>query len=308
MQGKDSKERDCLSFEGFCACVRIDISHRLEHAKVRIQEVIKNNGIRLHGVVIREQDGSDLVPIFYLEGFYEQYQDGNMGLEEIVDTIIMAYRTDKTPLMLDSAHFSDWGQVKERIVFRLINMDSNREYLEHAPHFQYLDLALAFTCYFGNAGDTNLSIAVNSYHMDMWGVTAEELCDVAEENTFRLLEPKIQHLGEYLGIQADASEGFYAGLPQDALSTGILTNGCKFNGAVGILDKRLLKGFSDRVGSDLYILPSSVHELILLPTTCGKTVEELNAMVSDLNANLEEVTVLSNHVYRYIRETGEVTM
>ena len=308
MQGKDSKERDCMSFEGFCRCIRIDISHMLKDAEVTVQEVIKNNGIRLHGVVIREQDGSDLVPIIYLEGFYEQYQDGNMGLEEIVDAIIMAYRTDKTPLMLDSAHFGDWGQVKERIVFRLINMDSNREYLGHAPHFQYLDLALAFTCYFGNAGGFNLSIDVNSSHMAMWGVTAEELYDVAEENTSRLLEPKIQHLGEYLGIQADASKEFYAGLPLDALSTGILTNDCRFNGAVGILHKELLRGFADRVGSDLYILPINVHELILLPTTCGKTEEELDAVVCGFNTRIEEVKVLSDHVYRYIRETGEVTI
>lgn len=308
MQGKDSKERDCLSFEGFCACVRIDISHRLKDAEVEIKEVIKYNGIRLHGVAIWEQGESNLTPIIYLDGLYEEYRDGGMGLDGIVDGIISAYRIQRMPLSLNSARFRDWDHVKERIVFRLANMESSREYLEHAPHFQYLDLALAFTCYFGNAGGFRLSIDVNSYHMAMWGVTAEELYDVAEENTSRLLEPKIQHLGEFLGIQADASEGVYAGLPQDALSIGILTNGCRFNGAVGILDKRLLKGFADRVGSDLYILPSSVHELILLPMTCGKTVEELNAMVCGLNANLEEVTVLSNHVYRYIRETGEVTM
>lgn len=307
MQGKDSKERDCLSFEGFCACVRIDISHRLKGAEVAVQEVIKNNGIRLHGLVIREH-GSSLSPTIYLEQFYRQYQDG-MEIGRIENIILDIYRRDKPPVCFDEGSFLDWNQSKKRVVFRLVNREMNMDLLGLVPHVPYLDLDVIFVYRLEGMADGSAGITIYNSHLDMWGVTVEDLYDVAKRNTSRLLAPVIQSMDDVLkGMcegEEDAFDGMLAGIPP----MYVLTNRYKYNGAVGMLYKEVLGGLADSIGCGLYILPSSIHELILVPMVDGGDEEELNEMVRSVNA--QEVApdeVLSDHVYRYIRETGEITM
>ena len=76
MQGKDFKERDCMSFDGFCISVRIDIQRRLgDSFLVYLNDVTKNNDTKLKALVITEQ-GTNLHPNIYMEGFYDRYRNG----------------------------------------------------------------------------------------------------------------------------------------------------------------------------------------------------------------------------------------
>jgi len=89
----------------------------------------------------------------------------------------------------------------------------------------------------------------------------------------------------------------------------MLSNQNKLNGSVCILYQDLLKDFSERLGCDLYILPSSVHEVLILPAQNDTSCQSLSEMVKEINSSqLSREEILSDHVYYYSRKTCRITM
>lgn len=302
MQERETKERDCLSFEGFCACVRIDMGHRLGNAEVAVREVMKVNDVKKAGLVIREEGKGDVLPTIYLEEFYEEYLHGR-SLGQIEEEIITAYRMGCPVCPPDVSPFRDW--VKERIVFRLASMELNREYLKDIPHFPCLDLAVTFHCLLESEELGNASIAIHDSHLEMWGISREELYATAMENTPKLLPPVIQSLSEVIKEITGIQEG--AGEMHPPMY--VLSNQKKIFGSACILYKGVLGEFADRLGTDLHILPSSCHEVLLIPAAGKMDTRELDEMVRAVNmTQLSPEEILSDHVYRFDRETGKVTM
>ena len=309
MQGENFKERDSMSYEGFCTCVKIDIQHILTGAKVIVQKVMKNNGISKHGLIIRENGAGNITPTIYLESFYQSYLEGRK-LEWIVQDILTIYQIHKPLWNFDLEAFRDWDRTKNRLVCRLVNREMNRENLDSIPHVPYLDLAVTFACLVDSEllGD-DASIPIYNSHLEMWGITVEELYTIAMKNTQRLLPPIIQEIQEAIGsMGADIDS-----LSPEEQSAGrhmyVLSNKKRYYGAVYMLYKDVLKGFADRMASDLYILPSSVSELILIPTwKCGNPAG-LRSIVRIMNMEqLHTDEILSDNVYRFIRQTGEITI
>lgn len=304
MQGNyfNGKESDHMSLEGFSACVRLDIQRMFKDAEVTVQKVVKTNDVKLQSLVIRELEGSNLSPSIYLEGFYNRYLQG-MELEEIEQDILKIYRRNKASQNLDVEFFEDWDKVKEKIVFKLVNFDMNREYLKDMPYFSYLDLAVTFNCFLemGQLGSGNISI--KNSHMEMWHVTKKELWDAAYENTRRILKPVLKSMEEAIHeALGESMEGLYANC-----CMYILSNRCNLNGASSILYNDVLKAFAERMDTDFYILPSSIHEVILVPLNTGGDVEMYNMMVKSVNAEqVEPEEILSDHVYLYTRKTGKI--
>lgn len=305
MQGRDSKERGHMSFDGFCACVRIDISHMFKDAEVTIQEVLKPNDVKLYGITIREKGGSNICPNIYLEGFYDEYLHGR-SLYEIEQTILAVYQRDKATARFDTESFKDWNWARERIVFRLVNRDRNREMLEKVPYVPFLDLAVTFHCLVDVPGLGDASIAVHNNHMEQWGTTVDGLYAAAVMNTLVLLSPVIQDmdkvLQELLGVTGCEGMSIYK-------SMYVLSNRKRSHGAACLLYKGLVQAVAEKAGADIYILPRSVHEVILVPAEEGDSPAELDRIVREVNEReLEPEEFLSDHVYKYIRETGEITM
>ena len=89
----------------------------------------------------------------------------------------------------------------------------------------------------------------------------------------------------------------------------VLTNESKLNGAACILYENVLYDFAQKLGADLYILPSSVHEVILLPKLSMFEKDELVNMVKEVNTEgVAADEVLSDHVYEYNRTERLITM
>ena len=94
---------------------------------------------------------------------------------------------------------------------------------------------------------------------------------------------------------------------EDAVEMYVLTNKQKMNGASCILYEHILNDFANQKNKDIYILPSSVHEVILVPVAEDIDRTELSRMVRDVNRNeLEEGDVLSDRVYYYDRVRDEI--
>jgi hypothetical protein len=145
----------------------------------------------------------------------------------------------------------------------------------------------------------------------MWGITADDLYVLADENTPKLLNYDLRSMTDVLKEMLDESDhsGITDDPSQSLCSMYVLSNRHKLNGSSCMLYPGLLKRFADKLQSDLFILPSSVHEVIILPATDGHSHEELDEMVREVNrTQLSREDVLSDHAYVFSRELGEIIL
>lgn len=276
--------------------------------KVTIQDIIKNNDTHLDGLTILSTQ-YNLSPTIYLNYYYRQYEKGR-SLSDIRQDILSVYHENCPAGHIDISFFTDYDKVKSRIIFKLINYERNRELLKEVPHYRYLDLAIVFNCLLESGPSGSATILIYHHHLSFWNITKDDLYALAFHNTPRLLKYDLRNMTDVLRELLCGEESFP--LTADTAAPYpmyVLSNQHKLNGSVCILYQDLLKDFASRLESDLYILPSSVHEVLIIPARNQTSFEELSNMVRDVNSSqLSREEILSDHVYYYSRETCRITM
>ncbi len=273
--------------------------------QVRVTEALKNNSVKLRGLAILKE-GSNITPTIYLEDYYTDYCDGD-SIDEIVERILDVYRKNRCPDGMDLALFGDFEKAKERIVFRVISYDRNEELLSRVPHRRFLDLAVIYCISLGETACGYATVTIYHEHLASWGETEETLWEIAKENTPRILEPQIVSLAELVREMT--------GMEQPELSCTeeplmyVLTNKRRINGAACMLYGKTIRDFASSLRENLYILPSSIHEVILLAANGETDPERLAEMVREVNeTQVGEQDILSDRLYYYSYRTGEMTL
>ena len=284
---------------------------------VSINEVLKNNGTRFTGMTIRTEE-SNVAPTIYLEGMFERYKAGDAAVPVIVSEIISVYESHKVTMPFDASMVTDFSACQGKICFKLVNADRNKELLADAPHMIVCDdLAVLYYILVSNDGSGTATITVRNNMFDLWGVSEEDLFNIALINTQRLFRGSVMSMAsvmmELLSDRMDEenTKEFYDMVvsDEDMVPMYVCTNTQKINGAGVILYKDLLKEFAERVGSDFYILPSSVHETLLVPVSKEMQIEYLRSMVREVNATqVAPEEVLSDNVYIYRREDDKISL
>lgn len=308
--------------------------HFGEEYHVRTLEVKKNNGVRLHGVSIMKQDDPNRVaPTIYLEDFYERYM-GGIPLAESVREVIRTYEAHTVKKDISMEFFQDYEKVRDRIVYKLINYKMNEELLQEIPHIPYLDLAVVFYYYMENETFGSASILIYNTHLKNWAVSRDRFIADAKYNTPRVLGYRLTDMEDLMRelIRKDLwdrisqkknvcrqekekdpleeltdqmVECFLDGRAETQMY--VLTNRSSMNGAACILYPNVLQEFAERIESDLYILPSSIHEVILIKDQGMEDANGLRNMVKDVNrTQLDPEEILSDQVYYYSRKNGKV--
>lgn len=298
-----------MNYETFKSSAMASIQkHFGTDATVSLHPVTKNNNIRLDGLTIQEKS-SNISPTIYLNYYYEDYLKGR-SLSSIIEDIIASYHRSRSDTNLDLSFFTDYQKVRYHIIYKLINYEKNRELLPDIPHFRFLDLAVVFSCLILNTANGNATILIHNHHLELWNITADQLYDTAKKNTPLLLPWEINNMKDVLkDFYSDADTGIYNDADDLNLPMYVLTNTSRLYGASCILYPGVLKAFADALDSDLYILPSSIHEVLLLPKTSPANILELNSMIEEVNASqLQGDELLSDHVYYYTRTSGFVSM
>lgn len=215
---------------------------------------------------------------------------------------------------------SDYEAVRDRICFKLINAEKNKELLKDVPYLPFMDLAIVFYILVDLCADGNATALVRNNMISVWGNPAiDDIYDIAKCNTQRLFRGHVASMMEVMtGIIAEndnvAPELVDAFFSMDVYEDNFMpmfvaTNMSKINGATVILYDGLLKKFAEKVGGDFYILPSSLHEVILLPATGDMDVDYLIDMVRTVNATeVAPEEVLSDSVYKYIADEDRMEM
>ena len=279
--------------------------------KFRIWEKRKINGTVSFGI-FSAGNGGGAFPVVYLEPFYDAYRNG-MPLEEITGQIRKGLDGGESPDPEAVRILERFETAAGRLVFRLVNADMNRELLDQVPHVRILDLAVVFYVWLGKGNGGVLTAMVTREAADRWGVTPEGLWKLASVNAKREMPPVLRGIGTMLE-ETMAGEGRTLPGESQAGSSGedfmyVLTNREGIWGAGCILYPGELKKAASRLGGDLVVLPSSVHETLLLVRTGEEDPEELGRMISGINREVvAREEWLSFQAYGYSRKEDRLML
>lgn len=297
-----------MDFKEFTEVICNLVQNRLEHCDVHLEEVIKNNGVKLHGVCIRERE-SNVAPTIYLEEQYESYQNG-IAIDEIVWQVCQQYQRCRRENFESVGKLLDFQYMKPMIAYKLVNYQKNVERLQSMPYVPFEDLAIVFYCMLDCRLGRSVTLPITNQHMAAWNLNVDELYQIAHKNTAVMLPSAVYDMDRILldSLTEEGSREFADMIrrknEQGGSTMYILTNTNKNLGACCILYEKLLSDFARALGNSFYLLPSSIHEMILLPDTGRVVVEELLSMVKEVNATqVEPEEILSDHVYYYLKES-----
>lgn len=288
-----------MDYQQFLNCVQEKVLENIgKEAEVNIKHVLKNNGHELDAITImgRESSGS---PTIYLNGYYEQLKAGR-NIDAVAREIIQMYEINKENVRFSPDEFKSFENVRKKIVYRLINYEANKKLLDNVPFKRFLDLAVVFCVLVEQREDSSAAALIYNSHMELWDVDADKICETAKENTPGLLPYRITRLDDILGEEIQEKV-----IMSDTDCMYVLSNESGMWGAACMLYDGVLQKFSRQFGSDIIIIPSSVHEVLLLLWKEEYNVRELNCLVKDVNDNIVDAEeMLAQNVYIYCRDEG----
>lgn len=310
-----------LSFEEFQEYVKDHIREYLPeefaNAEVSIRTVKKLNGVTLQGLEIwtpESKQSTGVTPTIYLDGKYENYENG-VELEVIMEHIGNLER-QSMDLPEDVAEikerYKDVNYVKDRLIVSLINAERNVDILKDRPHRMLEDLAIVYKVLVNKDETGTGTIPVTNSHMEYWGLTEEQLYETAIKNSNMFEPPFIDDMdrvaAEMLrerGMTEEEIEEFQADVHPKMY---IISNASKVNGASAIVYSDALQQVAEMMGSDLYILPSSIHEVLAVSVE-DRELEDLEEMVRSVNqTDVSPEEVLSDNVYKYDSESRTLSL
>lgn len=325
-----------MTYEKFMEQVKEQIMSFLPeeyaNADVTIQEVSKNNNQKFHAICIKRPEDR-IVPNVYLEDYYRTYEDdGNM--ENILTAIARIYQKNmENNENLLPFEVKDYESVKNRLYVVALNRNNNQDYLRDAVRrdIAETDITSVVRVLCTNNQEKGMSsFMVKSGMLEMWGISREEIYEQALKNTERIFKPDMRNIKEILlsgcmgTLSEEEQEGFRSFLNLDIPEQDqraekskeilpyeqyVLTNIAQINGATAILYPNLLQEIGEATQSNFFILPSSIHEVILMKDNGDMNAEELQRMVMEINrTQVAPEEVLSDEVYSYDYRQQKLTM
>lgn len=305
---RTAAENTGLNFGQFIEKIKAGVQELFPEADILAAPTEKNNGLTLTGIVIKEP-GSRVTPTIYLNGHYQSYREG-AALSGIVAEVAGLYRENRLEEEPEIPDITDFEAVKGLICFRVVNRERNRERLKGMPHRDFLDLAVIYYIPVTVAGAGG-SITVTDSMAGLWQAGEGDLYRHALENTKRLYPVSLQPMGDVIRdiMGDDAPEGVFPGkdsvpgLPMYVLRCYSGDTGS----AAAMLYGDTLREFGRQHG-DFYILPSSIHEVILAPAGRGAAdAGYFCSAVREVNqAQVAPDEVLSDNAYYYHAGTGGI--
>ncbi|MSS11292.1 hypothetical protein FYJ38_21990 [Clostridium sp. WB02_MRS01] len=306
-----------MNYKQFLEEVRVSVQERLgSDYEICIQKITKNNGIVMDGLIIGKAS-KNIAPTIYLNSYYMHFTHG-MSLQEIVEDIISAYKENNDVVLGDMRELLDFNNLRDKVAFKLIQREKNIELLNDVPYIEFLDLAVVFHLILDEHRGGQMTALIHNSHMEPWGVEKEELYRLAERNTPILLPPEIKTmreimcdiLKEHLGdLEMEEMVDDLLDFASQKLALYVLSNRKQINGAGCILYDGCLKDFADSQNSDIVILPSSTHEVILVLDDGKLDYGELRKMIGQINeSEVPKEDVLSDRIYKYSRHDCSISL
>lgn len=281
-----------------------------ENAEVGIENVVKNNDMVLHALIIRKEEES-IVANIYLDSFYRSYRQGDKSLESCVgDAADMRIEYDTPIIPISIADVKHYDSIKDKLQVHICDPELNQKRLEGLACTQHGDFVAYYKIVLMEDQEGTASLSVKEDMLKDWGITLEQLHKDAQAADMKR--------GPVLNSLEDIVEQMIYGNsePDNLLESGndisemfhpmfCLTNEKRMDGASLILQEDLMKQIGDYIGSDFYVLPSSLHETLIAPCDIEMDVQQLIDMVRGVNeTQVEQEDLFSDKVQFYDRKTG----
>lgn len=282
---------------------------------VEFKEVIKINDVKLRAINLR-RPGKNICRNFYVEDYFQQFQKGG-SIDMIADNIFtLAKDYDFMADAVSSFDFYDFDVLKDHIIVKLMNYERNRAYLLDKVYLKYLDFAVCFYVYLGVTEDRYIATTtLPDSVFETWNISRTDLLEIAMKNMEYWLpgdifpiQEAVTQIYEDPEVLAQAEPIRQPEAGREAIEMYILSNVTHTYGAATILYKDILKDFADEKGvKQVYILPSSLHEVLLVPGYEQMELPTLTKLVTEVNvSSIAPGIFLSDHAYVYERESDMI--
>lgn len=302
-----------MEYQEFISAVEKRMNMKLKGGvKASLYTSVKNNGKERSGIMVVSPE-INISPTIYLEEFYERFQRGET-LDKIIRDILGFYEIVKCETSWDTSQFERYEEIRDKVVFKLIHTEKNRKFLKNVPHIEILDLSVVFYVLWEMNQEGSATMLVTNEHLRYWNVGQDDLYRSACENVKRLLPAQL------FTMRQTVEEIFtpLAGKPENLLEKQedepadfmyVLSNPLRTFGAACMVYPEMLSMAGDILAENFYILPSSIHEVILVPESKAPEQRELDEMVAEINeTQVAEEEILSNHAYYYERKGKRLIM
>ena len=298
--------------EEFIDAVKEQLAEQGLDMNVSVNEVKKLN--ESYEAMTVTPEGARVGVNVSLERFYEAYDEGR-PMSEVVDKAVetVTHGIEQRP-DFDIDSLMDYDQMKGKLAIEIVSAEANKEILENVPHKNMEDMAVVYRFVLNSEEQGRASVLVTNQMLDTMGITAEQLHKDAMEIAPQLNPAEIRGMSEVMvemmGPEQAEMMGITPVAPEDE-QLFVATVPDKTHGASVLAYQNFMDQAAERVGGDFYILPSSIHEILIVPDNGRMQLKELEAMVRDVNATqVAPCDKLTDNVYHYsaqekIFELGE---
>ncbi len=292
------------------------LPERYSDCVLELHQVPKLNEV-LTGIAIkpREPCKAFIAPTFYMERLYSQYEESGSFERTMSDQAI--YLEESIKFIPKNILSLDFSKVKEKIVFQIVNTADNVEMLIKCPHRNFEDLSVVYRAITGISNSGVSGFLITNDIAEVEGLTENELYQFAFENTKRLfpfkserIEVIMRRLMRRWGADEEEIKEAFPGYTKTPLKERVyvVTNKHDFFGANALLYNDVIADVAKKIGTDCYILPSSVHDLIVLSTEIYYKQNKLaNIVKTTNNESVRPSERLSDSVYMYSISDGSIT-
>lgn len=289
-----------MNFDEFCEFIEKHIAEHIpqgyENYHIEIKNVTKTNGRKLRGISLRKENSS-VAPVLYAQDAYQRYMHGEKT-DEILENMIKTMLEVKPVYQIEDMF--DFDKIKDKIGFKLLNYNLNRENLQDNAWKAVQDLAKVYDVFLMR-DDGMYTASIPNELLRRWDIDIEELDKIATSNMERMMPP----------ILIDMMDAIQNGkilnppnlLKEENLHNKnklyVLSNVKNCSGAAVILYPGVLEKISEMAESDLYIIPASVDEVLICPKNILLSARELGKVVREANRMMPKESILSDRVYEF---------
>lgn len=301
--------------EGVAKDIRNYLPPEYENADFQVVQKNKNNGVQLIGVQVN-LPGKDLSPIIYVEQFFDEIRQGE-PVDEVMNRFARCVeKSGRAPFMDSGIDLMNYDSLKEHLAIKLVNTQTNRKMLQEMPHENIEDLSVI--CYVDFPVDSRegkATMEVRNQYLSIWNIDEKALFQQARANTQPINTPVLQTMFGTWKSLFDEDACVKNLLDENTTEFGlsshetayILMNMEMKYGAAMITQPEVLNKLEQLFPEGFYVLPSSVHEVLIVPDNGEMELKMLGEMVREVNKNeVERQEVLSDRVYSYDKEKHQI--
>ena len=288
--------------------IKIFIPKDYENAEVSTMECHKLN--RAYTGLMVRKEGEMLTPTINLNRLYEAYKaQPGVTMEtvcrKIADIVL------ETPIQVDMKAILNYEDVKDKLFIRVSSAEANKDMLANVPHQLKEDLAITYHVAVSMDEEGLSSMLIKNDLLKQYGITAEQLHEDAMKSSPRIMAPEVSSMGAMMKELVEKDLFMMSPEEREMLQESIresaqmptffvVTNQQRIDGAGALFYPEVMDNLGELLGQDYFILPSSIHEMLVLPDNGEVSADELRMMVTEVNATqVAPAERLTNDVYHF---------